>query len=163
MRIIVGPAARTTISPAILIGPTAPVVVEPARDAAIVVEPQAVLLVEAASSVTVEAPQRAVWDDLGWIRRQDGDRIVYEGTYRARDRRIGQRVEFDGRIVERGRHFQAYIADPPPELRRHPKAPCFTRSNGPWFQVHWYRPARSADEAVLYIEKIIAECLTGDY
>jgi hypothetical protein len=163
MRIIVAPAPRTTIAPAVIVGPTAPLVVEPSHETALVIEPRQVLVVEAAPSLTIEAPQRAVWDDLGWMRRQDGDRIIYEGRYRTRNRKTGQDMGYDGRVVERGRHIQAYIADPPPELRRHPKAACFTRTTGPWFQVHWYRSARSADEAVLYVEKIIAECLSGSY
>jgi len=103
-----------------------------------------------------------VWDDRGWALRRDGNRVVYEGQYRVPNIKTGQRAEFDGRIVDAS-GVTAYIADPPAELRRHPKAPCFVPSTGHWFQVKWYRAAKNADDALLYVEKVLAESLSGNY
>lgn len=133
------------------------VVVEPSRPT--VIHPSEPVIVRPASTVVVDAPQRAVWDERGWTRKDDGNSVVYEGWFQVAERATGQRQKFEGRIVDRGRRITAYIADPPPQLRQHPKAPCFTRTTGPWFQLHWYRAARNVDDSLLYIERVLDESI----
>jgi hypothetical protein len=53
----------------------------------------------------------------------------------------------------------AYIADPPPEIRRHPHGACFQLYRDPWFQLHWSRPARNPDDAILYMERVLDESI----
>lgn len=108
--------------------------------------------------LTIAPARRAAWDDRGWSEQVDGTRLVYEGAYQIR-RRNGQAVTFPGRIVVDGTSVVPYIADPPPAIKRHPKGPCFQLSQAPWFRVHWRRPAHNVDDALLYVERILAEVL----
>jgi hypothetical protein len=102
---------------------------------------------------------RAVWNDRGWTMRFERSREVYEGFYSVTDRRSGQRRVFPGRIAVDGRHVVAYIADLPRAIKRHPKGACFMLTSAPWFRVHWHRPAQNADDALLYIERVLDEAL----
>jgi hypothetical protein len=107
--------------------------------------------------LVIEPAPRAVWDDLGWERRLHGDQTVYEGHYAVKA--PGGRIWFPGRIVERRGKVSAYIADPPPAIKRHPKGPCFQLTEPPWFKVHWHRPAKDPDDAILYVQRILHEVL----
>lgn len=108
--------------------------------------------------VTIGPTPRGVWEEQGWTRYRNDGTWVYEGYYRVRDRH-GRQRRFPGRVIVRPGEVRPYIADPPAELRTHPKGPCFMLAHTPWFQVHWHRPAGNADEAILYIEKVLAEAL----
>src|SRR5687767_8030661 len=99
-------------SPNVVVGPDHP---QRLRSSVIVVNPSA--------QISVQPPRRAVWDDQGWRRTTSGKTHIYEGQYVVR-RRGGATASFAGRIVEDGRSIAAYIADPPPEIKRHPKGPC---------------------------------------
>jgi hypothetical protein len=108
-------------------------------------------------SLRVEPMPRPVWDDLGWIERDTGSQRIYEGDYVVTHR--GGRSHFRGRIVERGATVAAYVADPPAAIKRHRKGPCFQLVEPPWFKVHWHRPARTVDDALLYVQRILHEVL----
>ncbi len=110
--------------------------------------------------LTIGPLPRDAWEEQGWVRHRDDGDWVYRGYYRVRDRR-GRLRRFPGRVIVGPDGVRPYIADPPAELRAHPKGPCFMLVHAPWFQVHWHRPAGNADEAILYIEKILAEALNG--
>jgi len=110
--------------------------------------------------LTIGPLPRDAWEEQGWVRHRNDGAWVYQGHYRVRDRH-GRLRRFPGRVIVRPNDVRPYIADPPVELRTHPKGRCFMLVHAPWFQVHWHRPARNADEAILYIEKILAEALNG--
>lgn len=116
-------------------------------------------------AVIVAPPPRSVWDERGWGVRRDPAGRVYEGRYRVKCGRSGtaQRREFSGWILEPPPPgvIAAYVANPPAELRKHPKGACFQLAQPPWFRVHWTRPAQTVDDAVLYIERVLAEALGG--
>lgn len=113
-----------------------------------------------ARPVTIGPRPRGVWEEQGWTRSRNDGTWVYEGYYRVRDRH-GRQRRFPGRVIVRPGEVRPYIADPPPELRTHPKGPCFMLVRAPWFRLHWHRPAGNADEAILYIEKVLVEALNG--
>jgi hypothetical protein len=95
-----------------------------------------------ANVVVSEAP-RPAWDAKGWEREQRPDGVTYTGSYEAAGRG-GPSRRFRGRIEERGRRIDAYVADPPEAIRRHPKGPCFALVEAPWFKVHWHRAPNGA-------------------
>jgi hypothetical protein len=138
---------------ATVVGPPQPILVGPAqaaprkpglkRGAAIQVGPQA----------------RGAWDEKGWVRESQDGKQVYRGAYLVTGRRSHRQHRFAGQIVSDQNHMVVYIADPPPQIKNHPKGPCFARKNGPWFQLHWHRPARNVDEAILYVEQLLSEAL----
>ena len=107
----------------------------------------------------VDKVQRPQWDELEWTRTFERTQAVYVGHFRATQHRQARR--FAGRIVEGRRGLEAYIADPPVEIKRHPKGPCFALVNPPWFKVHWRRPPKDVDNAILYVETILREALMG--
>jgi hypothetical protein len=165
-RLVVGPTAQTigpsivaAPMPTVIVRPT-PTVIVPAAREMVRVGPVTVVI-QRMTPVAVEAPPRPVWDDRGWEATTRGDERVYSGWYRVTNRRRGQPLQFEGRITQRGNVVTPYIADPPPDIRRHPKGPCFTVTQAPWFQIHWRRPAANVDDALLYVERILDEVVNG--
>lgn len=130
----------------------------------ITVGPHRVVLVTPKAPITVAPPSRPVWDDRGWTVRAHRDGRVYEGRYHALVNGAMRTPElrgFAGFISEPSYPgaMTVYIADPPGELRAHPKGPCFQLTQPPWFRLHWVRPAGTVDDAILYVERILAEAL----
>ena len=115
------------------------------------------LVVGPSEILRIEPPPRAAWDERGWRSTEAGGGLVYEGEYHVT--RAGQPQRFTGRIVMKNGAVTPYIANPPTQIRRHPKGPCFQLSNAPWFRVHWYRPAANVDDALLYVERVLYEAL----
>jgi hypothetical protein len=137
----------------------APVVVGPMVDtSAEHVTGRRALLVTPTPPIAIEPASRDAWDEFGWRQEPRGRDTVYEGEYRAWTP-SGTRRTFPGRILERGRSITAYIADPPPQIKRHPKGPCFQLATVPWFTVHWHRAPATVDDAILYVERILNEVL----
>jgi len=132
--VLVGPTDTelSTVQGSTIIGPDAPTIVDP--------------------------PARAAWDEQGWLESQQNNRRIYEGAYRVR-RRSGAIASYAGRIVLENGQITPYIADPPAQIKRHPKGACFQLTNPPWFRVHWHRPATNVDDALLYVERVLSEAL----
>lgn len=172
--VVIAPSAPTIImppaAPTLVIGPAMtaplevipgapPVVVQPpdSREPAITVAPQ--------ESAVITPPSRAVWDERGWTGHRRNGTSVYEGEYRVREARSGRERRFAGRIREAQNGLVIYIADPPPEIRSHPKGSCFQLAEQPepgkraWFILHWRRPAKDPDTALLYMEKVLDEAI----
>jgi hypothetical protein len=116
------------------------------------------LIVTPELPLEITPPRRAAWDEQGWLRKGSDSRIVYEGTYRVR-RRSGTVATFRGRITVQNGAVTPYIADPPPQIKRHPKGPCFQLTQPPWFRIHWHRPATNVDDALLYVERVLDEVI----
>jgi hypothetical protein len=112
-------------------------------------------------SLVVVPPPRFAWDEKGWRRVVESGATHYVGSYRVRDRRRNTWSIFDGRLIEDQTGLRAYVADPPPELKTHPKGPCFQLTRPPWFRVHWHTPPENIDQACLYVESILKEALDG--
>src|ERR1051325_8840486 len=85
---------------------------------------------------------------------------IYRGNFVISDSN-GRLVRgFSGRIVEwPGLPTDVYLRDPPVELRRHVKGPCLqlVSQEGPWFKLHWEKPARNFDESRAYVERLLGE------
>jgi hypothetical protein len=111
------------------------------------------------TSQVIGPPPRFAWDEKRWRRVQDASGIHYVGVYRVWDRRSRIWRAFEGRVIEQGTEIKAYVADPPAELRSHSKGSCFQLVAVPWFRVHWHRPPTTVDHALLYVERLLAECL----
>ena len=137
----------------IVVGPGKTVLVAPASTTTIG------LIIEPLPAISIQAAQRPAWDDKGWTPIPHHSRRAFEGFYRVRLAHTGEHRRFAGRLMETRRGIAAYIADPPPEVRRHPKGPCFALVEDPWFRVHWQQAPRDADEAILYIERVLDEAL----
>lgn len=138
--IVIGP------SPIVLIGP------DNGDD-----HPLGVPVVGRSDDIVIQPDPRPVWDDMGWEKRVVNGRTVYEGDYAVKAPHGA--IWFPGRLEERGGSIDAYIADPPSSIKRHPKGPCFQLIDPPWFKVHWHRPARNPDDAILYVQRILYEVL----
>jgi hypothetical protein len=154
--IIIGPQKVITVRPSRETIPTlGPIQAHPA----VVVTPSRTIRIEPAVGQIVQPPPRGVWDENGWSHQASGRDHIYQGTYRVYDPRRHQFSQYHGRIVERGNEIIPYIADPPYQIKHHPKGPCFVLESTPWFRVHWHHPARNVDDAILYIQKVLEEAL----
>jgi hypothetical protein len=112
-------------------------------------------------STTITPPPRFAWDEKRWRRVQDNQAAHYVGAYRVWNQHTQAWCDFDGRLVEEASRIKAYVADPPPEIKGHPKGPCFQLVRVPWFRVHWRRNPNTVDEALLYVERLLDECLNS--
>ena len=112
-----------------------------------------------APPATIAPPPRFTWDEKRWRRVDERGEVHYLGAYRVWDQNQRTGREFEGRIVEAASTIKAYVADPPPEIRTHPKGPCFQLVRSPWFRIHWHRNPGTVDEALLYVERVLGECL----
>jgi hypothetical protein len=109
--------------------------------------------------ISVRRPQRGAWDDRGWHKQSERGTEVYVGFYCAREKKTGRRLQFPGRITVSRWQIAPYIANPPDQVRRHPKWACFSSLGDGWFRIHWYRSAKNVDDAILYIERILDESI----
>lgn len=116
------------------------------------------LVIGPSDPIIVEPPQRPAWDERGWKRRMLNGTTAYDGKYRV-GKSDGRQLSFPGHIRVTDRVPVAYIADPPPDIKRHAKGPCFQLAQPPWFRVHWHRPPRNVDDALLYVERILDEAV----
>lgn len=134
------------------------VVIKPAS--AVVIQPQTVeiMTIQPSVSVTVQPPERGAWDERGWIRNINGNIEIYEGYYAVGARRFWGRIEARG---NRRRNIGAYIYNPPPEIKQHRHGACFQLVSDGWFYLHWSRPARNVDDALLYVETVLNESING--
>lgn len=110
-------------------------------------------------ALTVTPPARKAWDEKRWHRLREGVAAHYVGAYRVFDRKRSQWRTFDGRVIDDHAEIKAYVSDPPPELKTHRKGPCFQLVRAPWFRIHWHRAPKSVDDALLYVERLLDECL----
>jgi hypothetical protein len=132
-------------------------VVRPGSGRVIVGPSTARTVIGPAPRTVVATVKRAVWGEKGWTVSTEGRRTTYTGSYEVLH--WGARRAFEGRVVMRGADIEAYIADPPEEIREHPKGPCFQLTRAPWFRVHWHRAPKDVDSAILYVEKVLSESL----
>lgn len=109
----------------------------------------------------IAPPPRYVWDERRWRRIEDGTSVQYLGEYLISAHGRSASRSFRGRIVEEPDGIKAYVADPPAAIRQHPKGPCFQLVKAPWFRVHWHKSPPSVDEALLYVERLLDECVNG--
>jgi hypothetical protein len=141
----------------IKIRPSQMIVVKPAPAAIIQPKMAAVFRVQPAKAVTVSPPERGAWDERGWTRATRGGRDIYEGYYLVGTRRFRGRIESHNDRQK----IAAYIYNPPREVKRHRHGACFQLVKDGWFYLHWSRPARSVDDAILYMERVLDESLNG--
>jgi hypothetical protein len=125
------------------------------------VAPAATVAVAPTIPSIVEPPPRGAWEERGWTRKQENGHAVYEGHYQVTDRRTNQVRRFRGRVVQQHGLAITYIADPPAEIKRHRKGPCFQLLKAPWFQLNWHRGAANVDDAILYLEKVLDEAVNA--
>ena len=107
--------------------------------------------------MAVKVPERGAWDERGWTRKVNNHHETYEGYYLVRGRQFRGRVE----ARDRRREVAAYIYNPPPEIKRHAHHACLQQVGNGWFILHWARPARNVDDAILYMERVLDESLNG--
>lgn len=162
--------------PITVICPSQPVVVEPRREvitirpvqretvvikpvSVVVIQPKAVetVTIRPSQAVSVTPPERGAWDERGWTRSISGRNEIYEGYFVVGARRCRGRIE----ARNRGRDIRAYIHNPPPEIKRHRHSACFQLTRNDWFYLHWARPARNVDDAILYMERVLDESING--
>ena len=138
--------------------PTVVLEIKPVRVALTRIRPTAATSIAPVRTETVRPPERGAWDERGWTRRRDGDKDIYEGVYQVGDRRFRGRIE-----VGRRRRIQAFVHNPPREIRRHRHHACFQQygSGTDWFILHWQRSPRNVDEALLYFEQILDESINN--
>lgn len=152
------PVLVKRVAEIITIKAAAPVVITPAPT--IVVQPQRVEVtkIRPAPAVKVKPPDRGAWDERGWKRNGNSRRDTYAGYYFVGNRKFPGRIEVHGL---RSHTVTAYIYDPPREVKSHPHGACFQLVGDNWFHLHWSHPARNVDDAILYMERVLDESLTG--
>lgn len=152
--IVVKPAAETiTVRPmqrqAIVVKPSSVIVIQPKTVDVITVQPS--------QTLTVTPPERGAWDERGWTQTSDGGHVTYQGYFSVGTRQFRGRIE----ARNRGRDITVYIYNPPREIKHHPHGACFQLVGDDWFILHWARPARNVDDAILYLERVLDESLNG--
>jgi hypothetical protein len=153
--IVVGPQP-VVVAPSL----SAPVVIGPAEQSTIVIGPAQAPQVSPTPVIHVEPPPRGFWSERGWVRVSAAPgQQLFEGDYQIFERRSRLLQKYPGRIAVRHRDINLFIANPPPGLKAHPKGPCFTLTDPPWFRLHWHHPARTVDDAILYMERILDEVI----
>jgi len=111
-------------------------------------------------SFIVNPTRLSYWEECGWIREQKDGENEYKGKFSILDIHSGRKKAFSGRLIERGNIVTLYIYKPPNSLLRdHPKRVCLKHQNNDCFKLHWGHPARHPDEAILYMERILAESI----
>jgi hypothetical protein len=147
--IVIGPSAVVQIRPGqpVLVVPGSALLIQPKRGETTLIQPK--------QPLSVIPPQRGAWDERGWTKQTAAGQENYEGYFLAGARK------FRGRITssDRGRNISIYIHDPPHEIKEHPRGGCFQLVSDGWFRLHWSRPARNVDDAILYMEKVLDESL----
>ena len=153
------PAMVIRPSTVVRITPVTVIEIRPTHITPTTIRPAIVTPIVPVIAETVQPPQRGAWDERGWTRTRDGGREVYEGHYQVGDRRFRGRIE----IGRRPRNIQAYVLNPPGEIRRHRHHACFQQfGNGTgWYILHWQRAPRNVDEALLYFEQILDESINN--
>ncbi|MBI4306474.1 MAG: hypothetical protein HY678_09180 [Chloroflexi bacterium] len=99
------------------------------------------------------------WVERGWKRQQINGRTVYRGPYMVKDPGTGKYLAFRGEIVEGEGRLAVTVSGLPAETRNHPKRVCFSPLGNDVYIVGWMSPPRNVDEAIFYVEKVIAESL----
>lgn len=135
----------------------------PSADKAVVVGPRAVKEITIGPGVLVTTDSnRPMWEEKGWQQTIEQGSAAYAGHYAVLDELHKNWRRFQGVVVMEAGIAQPYIEDPPPEIRHHPKGPCFMLCAGStsWFKLHWNTPAQHVDEAILYVERVLYESFT---
>jgi len=140
-----------------IIGPQEVIVVTPSITSRLVIGPTPVEIIRPATHLLISPNPRGVWEEKGWEIERLFGRQIYRGYFQVRDRNTRKNHRYQGRIENTKLNFTPFIANPPTGIRTHPKGPCFSRISDEWFQVHWHRPPRNVDDAILYIEKVLDE------
>lgn len=168
-----GDGPRTVIRESVTVRTASPVIVTPSPISPVEIGPAPAMVVTVTPSpgpvavapsapMILEPVRRGVWDERGWSKLGDSGREVFAGNYEVLERRSGQRRRYQGRVEMQRGVAVPHIAAPPPGITGHPKWACFHRmGDRDWFRINWHRPARHADDAILYVEKILDEVLNG--
>src|SRR5262245_49301178 len=105
----------------------------------------------AASYGAVPRSTTTLMQQRGWQQAWTG---AWSGPYAT------QRGTWPGRIERAGDTFRVFVRNPPPEMRRHPKWPCFNRhDDSGWYRIHLHTSPvdRDANAVIRYVEQIITE------
>ena len=116
------------------------------------------VLKELFDSVCVRSVEKVAIED--WKVELQKDCRIYRGCFVTCDTDGDVLQYVQGRVVEwPGLPPDVYLRNPPLELRQHDKGPCLqlVNSKGPWFKLHWQKPARDFDESRAYVEHLLAE------
>lgn len=165
-KIIIAPSNPITIAPSepirVIPSVSIPVLVKPSNAVVVKPEKRELIKVSPTVAVTIKPPARGAWDERGWTKRTESGAETFEGFYRVNHKRSGQLLQFRGRIQVSGwssKKITVYILEPPPEVKRHRHGPCFQLIRDGWFNLHWSRPAKNVDDAILYLERVLDESL----
>lgn len=100
------------------------------------------------NGMTVRRSIVPLWQEKNWKQKQNRFIGYYRTKYGA----------FKGEIIEPYRgSFQFFIFDPPSCLSRHSHFACFIPKQKGVYEVHFSKKARTPDEGILAIEKILVE------
>jgi hypothetical protein len=100
------------------------------------------------SSGAVKRGFDPLWKERNWSKQGN----TYKGYFRTR---YGS---YQGEILERGSGFiQFFITNPPTCLARHSHSQCFFHRKGNTYEVHFSKKAKTPDEGIIAIERILRE------
>jgi hypothetical protein len=145
----------------------APVVVGPPLKPPYLIAPaprvdRAIKLAPAPPPIAIQPPKLEPWEEKGWKRRMESTTVIYEGFFIVTEKRTGQKRRFRGKVKMEAGVARPYVADPPKEFFAHPKSACLREwKEKPWFWLNWARPTTKVDEAIFYMERILAEAINS--
>ena len=100
------------------------------------------------NGMTVRRKIVPLWQEKSWVQKRNKLTGYYRTKYGA----------YQGEIIEPYKgSFQFFIFDPPPCLSRHSHFACFIPKQRGVYEVHFSTKAKTADEGILAIEKILVE------
>lgn len=85
------------------------------------------------------------------------NKYQFIGEYRFHDRKKKERFSWEGAIQTGPYEFKVYIRNPPSALQRHEHWQCFNYAGDGWFSVHFINPLDGLDDAILNVQRLIAE------
>ena len=97
-----------------------------------------------------------LWQKAGWMVNVH-DSNLYIGTYRFFDKRRQKEFRWEGAIQNSPHEMKVFIKDPPAKLQNHQHWQCFNHKGDGWYLVHFLYDLNGLDDAILNVQRLIAE------
>jgi len=97
-----------------------------------------------------------LWQKAGWMVNVH-DSNLYIGTFRFFDKRRQEDLGWEGAIQAGPYEMKVFIKHPPVALQNHKHWQCFNHQGDGWYLVHFLYDLNGLDDAILNVQRLIAE------
>jgi len=97
-----------------------------------------------------------LWQKAGWMVNVHNPNL-YIGTFRCVDNRQQKDFRWEGAIQDDHYEMKVFIKDPPMVLQNHKHWQCFNHKGDGWYLVHFLNDINGLDDAILNVQRLIAE------